>query len=146
MANIAPEFEVVHEFATLAHGLQERHPEIFDGIDIDKIRCVSITNKERGKKRRKLWGILPVKNPIRMDCPYTYYVIVYNKDWVELNEKMRLMMVADVLQSVPAEDDGKVLQPDMKEFSVMLRTFGVDFMENESRIPHLLNDKINWKT
>jgi len=144
--NVKPEFEVVHEFATLATGLKAKHPIVFDNVDVDKIRCVAITNKERGKKRKKLWDILPVKMPARMDCPYTYYVVVFSQDWAELNEKMRLLMVADVLQSIPEDNDGKILRADMNEFSVMLRTFGVDFMEKEKSIPHLLEDKVNWRT
>ena len=111
------------------------------------VSAVSTTLAWEGlKARKKIWGVLPVKMPVRMDCPYTYYVIVHSKDWSELNEKMRLMLVADVLQSIPPDDEGKVLQPDMKEYSVMLRTFGVDFMEKEKSVPHLLNDNVVWKT
>jgi len=146
MAQIKAEFENVDEFAKYAKGLKTKYPEVFDGIDVDKLKCVSITNKERGKSKKKLWTISPVKMPIRMDCPYSYYVILFATDWAELNEKMRLMLVADVLQSIPTDDDeGKVISPDMREFAVMLRTFGVDFMDDESKVPHLINDKVEWK-
>mgnify|MGYP006995705927 FL=1 len=144
-AQIKAEFENVDEFAKYAKGLKTKYPEIFDGIDVDKLKCVSITNKERGKGKKKLWSILSVKQPIRMDCPFSYYVILFASDWAELNDKMRLLLVADVLQSVPTDDDeGKVLSPDMHEFAVMVRTFGADFMDNE-KVPHLLDDKVNWK-
>jgi len=147
MAQIKAEYEIVDEFTKHANGLKTKFPEVFDGIDVDKIKCVSIVNKERTQKKKKLWTILPVKMPIKMDCPYSYYVVIYENDWDELNEKMRLLLVADVLQSIPTdEDEGKVLSPDMHEFSVMLRTFGVDFMDNESRVPHLMKDKVVWKT
>jgi len=144
---IKPEYEIVDEFTQHANSLKTRFPEIFDGIDVDKLKCVSITNKDRAQSKKKLWSILPVKMPIRMDCPYSYYVILFAQDWEELNDKMRLLLVADVLQSIPSDDDeGKVLSPDMHEYSVMLRTFGVDFMDDESRVPHLIKDKVVWKT
>jgi len=143
---IKAEFEVVSEFASLAKSLKTKYPEIFDGIDVDTLKCVAITNKERTSSRKKLWSILPVKQPVRMDCPFSYYVILFSTDWEELNEKMRLLLVADVLQSIPTDDDeGKVLSPDMREFSVMLRTFGVDFMDDDSKVPHLIQDKVTWK-
>jgi len=143
---IKPEFETVPEFATHAKSLKTKFPEIFDGIDVDKLKCVSITNKERGKAKKKLWTVLPVKQPIRMDCPYSYYVILFATDWAELNEKMRLLLVADVLQSIPTDDDeGKLISPDMHEFAVMIRTFGADFMDDESKVPHLIKDKVEWK-
>ena len=145
-AQIKAEFENVDEFTKLANSLKTKYPEIFDGIDVAKLKCVSITNKERGKGKKKLWTVLPVKMPIRMDCPYSHYVIIFATDWEELNEKMRLMLVADVLQSIPVDDDeGKILPPDMHEFAVMLRTFGVDFMDDESKVPHLIDDKVDWK-
>ena len=146
MAQVKAEYSTVDEFAKHAKGLKNKYPEIFDGIDVDRLKCVSIINKERGKAKKKLWTILPVKQPIRMDCPYSYYVILFESDWEELNDKMRLMMVADVLQSIPTdEDEGKVISPDMHEFAVMLRTFGVDFMDDESKVPHLLDEKVDWK-
>jgi hypothetical protein len=142
---IKPEFEIVDEFAKHAKGLKNKYPEIFDGIDVDKLKCVSITNKERSQGKKKLWTVLPVKQPIRMDCPFSHYIIMFASDWEELNDKMRLLLVADVLQSIPTDDDeGKTISPDMHEFAVMVRTFGADFMDNE-KVPHLLDDKVDWK-
>ena len=147
MAQIRPEFETVEEFKQSAKSLQTKYPEIFDGIDIDKVKCVQITNKDRPQARKKLWSILPVKMPIRMDCPYAYYVILFAQDWDDLNEKMRLLLIADVLQSIPCDDDeGKVITPDMHEYAIMVRTFGADFMDNEDKVPHLINEEVSWRT
>ena len=50
------------------------------------------------------------------------------------------------MQAIPTDDDeGKVLSPDMHGFAVMLRTFGVDFMDDDSKVPHLIKDQVNWK-
>jgi hypothetical protein len=145
MPQIKPEYEIVNEFSSFASSLQSRYPEIFDGVDVSKLRCVSITNKER-KDTKKLWDVRPVQMPIKMDCPYNYYIVLYAKDWAELDEKHRLLLVADILQAIPTDgsDEGKILQPDLKDFAIMLRTFGVDYMDQE-KVPHLINDQVTWK-
>jgi hypothetical protein len=144
MPQIKNEYEAVAEFATLANGLQAKYPEIFAGVDVSKIRCVAITNKER-KQGKRMWDISPVKMPAKMDCPYNYYVVVFMKDWIEQDEAHRLLLVADILNAIPSDDDeGKILQPDCKDFFVMLRTFGIDYMDS-ANVPHLLKEKITWK-
>lgn len=140
---VKPEFEIVAEFATLAQGLKAKYPDVFGAIDLDTIKCVGITNKER-KPNKRLWESKPVVMPIKMDCPYTYYIVVYMKDWVELDETYRLLLVADALCSIPsADDEGKIIQPDMKDFSIMLRTFGVDYMDKQGS-PNLLKSDVKW--
>lgn len=143
MPQVKPEYEIVSEFSTLAQGLKAKYPDIFGSIDLDTIKCVGITNKER-KPGKRMWESKPVAMPVKMDCPYAYYIVVYMKDWVELDETYRLLLVADALCSIPsADDEGKILQPDMKDFSIMLRTFGVDYMDKQGS-PNLLKDNVKW--
>lgn len=144
MAQIKAEYEAVAEFETLAKGLVNKYPGVFSDIDLSKIKCVGITNKER-KDGKRMWDVKPVPMPVKMDCPFSYYLVVFMNDWVEMDETRRLLLVADALLSIPDEDDnGKIIQPDMKDFSLMLRTFGVDYMD-KSGAPNLLKDKVDWK-
>jgi len=70
MAKVKPEYEVVNEFSLLANKIIDKYPDVFYGIMVDKIRCVKIINKERPEGKNKLWELLAVKMPIRLDCPY----------------------------------------------------------------------------
>lgn len=147
MPNIRPEYEQVNEFPSIASSLVAKYPDIFPGVEIDKMRCVAITNKERGEDK-KLWEIRAVPMPIRMDCPYAYYVILFMSDWVNLSTKHRQLLVSDILCAIPADgEEGKIIQPDMKDFAVMLRTFGVDYLQKPAdELTDLINDTVKWIT
>ena len=146
MPNIAPEYEVVPEFAEISSALVSKYPEIFPGVDADKIQCVAIVNKSRSEKKETLWTVKAVPMPIRMDCPYAWYIELFMDDWVELTKKQRQLLVADALCSIPAGgEEGKVCQPNMKDYSVMLRTFGVDYLKkSDSELRDLVQDNIDW--
>ena len=46
MAQLKPEYAVLDEFEDLAQKLIDKYPEVFGGIDIATIKCVTITNKD----------------------------------------------------------------------------------------------------
>ena len=141
---VKPEYESVEEFTNIASALVSRFPEIYSGVDVDKIRCVAITNKSRGKKK-KLWEVKAVDMPVRMDCPYAWYVTVYMEDWAEMDVVHRQHIVAESLCAIPEDgEEGKVVQQDMKGYSVIMRTFGIEHHQHEV-LPDLLQDDINWK-
>ena len=148
MAQEKPIYEVVSEFAPLATALVEKYPEVFYGIEVSRMRCVKIKNKDR-KENKKVYEVLPVKNPVLMDSPYGWYVTVWHNYWDAFTENQKLLLIADVLQEIPTnqvEDEGKVVPCDVKAHSTMIRTFkGIDYLDDPS-IPHLLNEQIEWIT
>lgn len=150
MAQDKPIYEVVDEFYNLAGGLIEKYPEVFYGVDINKIRCVKITNKERdASKKQKLFEVLAVKMPVLIDSPYGWYITVWHNHWDSFTESQKLLLIADALLHVPSnpiEDEGKVVPCDTKVHSTMVRTFkGIDYLDDPDT-PHLLNDTVKWIT
>jgi hypothetical protein len=143
---IRPAYDRLAEFTTIAEKLIDLYPEKFGGTDLKSIRCVSITNKDRPESKKLMWEIKGVEDPIRMDCPVSYYVIVYQSDWDSLDTVHRQLLVSDALHAIPSGDDaaGKTLAPDLKGYSPMLRTFGTDFMDR-SDVPDIVKTKIQWK-
>lgn len=143
MAQIKAEYEENKEFSEIAQQLSQKYPEVFSTLDVDQIKCVAITNKDRSEKSDVLWKTVAVPMPIRMDCPYGYYVVLHLSDWVELGQKHKAALVFDALQSIPTESDkeGRLNTHDLKGYGVSLRTLGLDFMERED-IPNLLTDSI----
>ena len=146
MAKKKKEYEVVEEFRDLARQLVEKYDAVFYGIDVDKLQCVKVTNKDRPEKNPKLWENLAVKMPVLMDCPYAWYITVYSSDWDAYDEKHKLAMIAQVLCSIPTETDneGKLNSFDSKDYKVMQRTFKtIDYMDDPN-IKHLLNDDVEF--
>jgi len=129
MAQVKPLYEELSEFGTIAAKLVEKFPDIYKGIDLDAIKAVAVNNKERSDKRRP-WEIIPAKDPLSMFCSCSYCVVVYLSDWVEMGEVVKNRLVADILFAIP--DDNQGINPfDLKGYSPMIKTFGVDFLESE---------------
>ena len=145
MPQIKPEYEVVKEYNDLAAALVEKYPEAFPGVDVDRIRCFAVTNKDR-KENKPPWDIKAVPMPVLLDCPFAWYIMIFMNDWDEMSQIRRQLLVADSLCAIPEDgEEGKINSKDMKGFSVMLRTFGTDFMEKpEKELKDLLEGSIDW--
>lgn len=121
----------------------EKYPEVLDGVNPTTVRAVGVTNKDP-KDGKPLFELRPVPMPIRLDCPYDYYVIVNMADWQAWSPNHQALLAMDVLCSLSREGDGKVVPFDMKDHSVMLRTVGVDYMKRMD-VPDIINDQVDWK-
>lgn len=145
MAQPKPEYEALDEFGPLAQAIVQKYPERFGNLDLSKIKAVVITNKEKPDDPDKVCDPIPVKMPVRMDCPFSYYLVFWASDWAERSEERKLLAVAKALRQIPADEteEGKVLTPDMKDFADMVLTFGPDYLNKENP-PHLLRDSIKW--
>jgi hypothetical protein len=148
MPQTKPEFERLDEYTVLAEQIIEKHPGVFAGVELNTIRAFVITNKERGESKPKLFDIKAVADPIRMDLPYGHYVIFHQEDWNMLEQKHKLLLVAQTLCAVPIDENGEMIEGkvksfDMKDYSTMLRTFGTDYLVKDN-VPDLLEDEIKW--
>jgi hypothetical protein len=146
MAKEKKQYEVVNEFRGLASQIIDKYPQQFYGIEIDKVQCVKITNKERPEKDNKLFSNIAVKMPIALDAPYLWYITVFGSDWDALSPKHKLLLVSEILCSIPTGDEevGKVNGFDSKGYKLMQRTFkGIDYMDSPS-VPNILEEDIQW--
>ncbi|MFA5759229.1 MAG: putative metallopeptidase [Clostridia bacterium] len=132
MAKEKPMYEVVNDFSDIASSIIEKYPEMFAGIDIEKVKCVKITNKDRPESKSQRWEVDAVKMPALLDSPYAYYFTVWHSDWEEMDSVHKQLLVAEMLHSIPQKDDseGKVNANDVKGYASMIRTFGVDYLDN----------------
>ena len=146
MSQLKPEYAALDDFADIAQKLIDKFPEVFGGLDLSVIKCVAITNKDcPEKKKDKPYEVKGVAQPIRMDCPFSYYVVLYQNDWVERDEAHQAMLVAAILQAIPVDNeaDGKVNTYDLKDYARMQRNFGIDYLDSDT-IPNLLSDTFTW--
>ena len=149
MAKQKPEYEENNEFNSMALKVSEKYPEKFNNVDVGKICCVNVTNKDRKEKEGqsdRIWKVVAVKMPVALHCEYSWYVVLHSNDWDEKSEKHKLLLVAEVLHGLPNELDGegKVNPVDTKGYHAIFNTFGLDCHDDPS-IPHLLDDDVNWK-
>lgn len=141
MAQLKAEYEENKEFHELAQKIVEKYPNIWK-VDHNRICCVAITNKER-KEDKQLWKVDGVKMPMLLHSPYAWYVTIWQKDWESLNEKQKLLLIADVLCSI-GEEEGAVNPLDGKDFKLMIRTFkGIDYLDDVDA-PNILEQDIRW--
>ena len=146
MAKQKPEYEIIEEFNVMANQIIEKYPEEFYGVDVDKICCVKITNKDRTDKHPHLWSLCAVKMPIKLHNPYGWYVTLYSSDWDALSKRHQLLLVSEILCGIPTDpsNEGKVNPFDSKGFKLMQRTFKtIDYMEDPD-VPHLIEDDVEW--
>ena len=147
MAKDKPTYEVNEEFNEMAQKIVDKYPEHFSGIVMSEVCCVNITNPEKPKTKSQLWALKAVAQPMRMHCPYGWYVILYSSDWDEMGEPTKLLLAAEILHGIPRDesDEGKVTAFDTKGFASMYRTLGgIDYMD-DAEVPHILETEIKWK-
>jgi hypothetical protein len=146
MAKAKPIYEVVDEFAPLAAQIIEKYPTLFYGIDIERVRCVKITNKDLPKGKQERFETQAVKMPVLMDAPYGWYVTLYSSDWDVLNDSQKLLVICEVLHKIPKdiEEEGKVIPCDSKGWKTMINTFkGTNYIDNPDT-PNILENDIDW--
>lgn len=145
MAKPKPVYERLDEYTSLAQQIVNKYPAQFGTVNLDKITCVQITNNERPEKKDKLWEVKNVVPPVSLDCPYTFYVIVYGSDWHSMDKKHKLLLICETLQAMTDTDEGKVNTFDSHGYKIMQRTFGgIDYLVQDD-VPDILEDKIIWK-
>jgi len=146
MAKEVPQYEEVQDFRELAKKIADKYPHVVEA-NVEKVCCVKITNKERSESRKELHKTIAVKMPVHMHSPFGWYAVVYASDWDNMDRKHKLLLVMDILNDVPSEDEiGKLNRPDIKGYGKMFRTFKtVDYID-EIDVPDILNEDINWKT
>ena len=141
-----PQYEEEKEFCELANKIVERYPQVFDLVDVEKICCVKITNKSRPQGKTSLWEAIGLKMPVTMHTPYNCYISIYSDDWEAMDNAHKGYLVAEVLDRVSniEGNECKILPGDVKGSRVMIKTFGLDYLENPNAVD-ILENEINWK-
>ena len=149
MAQEKPNYEVNDEFNNMAVQLVEKYAEKFDNIEVGKVCCVNLTNKDRKEVEGavdRIWKLKAVKMPEAIHNPFGWYVILHSNDWDEMSDKHKLALVADVLHGIPNDTDneGKVNPCNVKGYLPVFETLGIKYLDDPD-IPHLLEDDVEWK-
>jgi len=146
MAQTPAEYQTLPEITEIMKTIVSINSTHFSGVDVDVVRAYAITNKDRSEKQKKMWDLKSVPMPIKLDCPYSYYVIVYLSDWDSMLQWQKGMLVLDMIHALPngLDDEGKVNPMDLKDYSPMIRTFGADYLLKQPKTD-ILSDPIKWE-
>jgi hypothetical protein len=141
MAKEKPRYEVIEGSREMLEKLISLNDDRFGHIDPKIIGVVAIVNKEPSFP----YKIIKINNPVAMFCHLRYIFVFFESVWESMNEDQRGLIMLDMLFSLdPDEDEPKLIAPDVKDHSAMLRTFGVDYLDNPG-IRDVLTKPIDWK-
>lgn len=128
-------YHIDREVEDIIDELLLKYPKVFSFFDVNKIQSVILDNK----KSKKPIKIVPIKFPYDISSTKTYYFIVYDECWKDMNQTQKNIAVFKAMISIPDggfnEEDknyAKIRKPDYElyaeEFAV---TGGVpNWMEN----------------
>ena len=134
------------EVMGIALQVVEHYSEIFDGLDLGKLRFMRILDKKSPKEIE----VKSVGFPFWIDNPYVYYLLVNNMRWKVLSNEQRQLAVFKALYTIaPGGTDetstgyGRKRKRDIEDYSVVLGAAGGRYDWNTigaSEIPSILSD------
>ena len=76
--------------------LLDKFPEIFEDLDLSKIRFV----RNLASQAQKVGEVKACNFPYDIDSPYAYYLIIANNKWKELSEAQQMLAVMHLLYAI----------------------------------------------
>lgn len=115
------------EAVAIAIKLVDRYPELFDGLDLSKVKFV----RNLAGGGNKVGEIKACVFPFDIDSPYAYYVVISNEKWKELSDAQRNLAIMHLIYSIaPGGTDesssgyAKCRKHDVKDYNVVLDASG----------------------
>ncbi len=109
-------------------------------IDPDKILWVRDIGPVTPRSPRKAGACIRVRPPYSLLDPNVFYIIaVYPKaKWSDMGDRKRAALVMHELLHIPEEfGEGALVDHDIKDFKLLIDTFGSDYLDRED-LPDLL--------
>lgn len=135
-----PQWEELPEFIQLAEKITAKYDEL-EAIEISKIIAYVCTNKSKPESKAKLYELTAEKEPVSFTNTKSYFVTIFQEDWDARGPAERALIVLSVLLRIDPTEPGKILPLDYKDQSVMVNTFGANWMENGS-LPNILEKRV----
>lgn len=139
-----PQWEEIPEFNQLAEKLVEKYPERWSDVDVDRVVAYVCTNKERPQSKQKLYEMAGETEPESLTNSKTYFIKLFQEDWEGRSRNGKLKIVASALGRIDPENPGKVLPYDRKDQNFMVKTFGLDWEQNDDG-PDILEESVEFK-
>ena len=144
MSQDKPIWEELDEFQVLAERIIEKYPDEFMRVNADGIVAFKCINKDRPDGKAKDYEMTGITPPESFKCSKMYFVKVFESDWEAKSPQQKQGLVLSALFRIDPEAPGKVGPLDLRDQSVMVRTFGADWQMND-HLPDILKQKIDFK-
>lgn len=139
-----PQFERLSEWEDIATKIVEAYPLEFGHIEVPKIICYVVTNKER-VDTDKIYEMQTDKLPMRLTNSHDYFVWFKHPDiWNEKPDNIKNALVADALSRIDPSKPYSIKPYEYKDNLVMVSTFGVNWWNNAS-ITDILKTKVKFR-
>lgn len=132
------------EVSGIALDLVEKYDEMFEGLDLSKLRFIRIMER----KAVNIVDVLGVGFPFNIDNNYVYYIMTNNLKWNLLTEEQKNLAVMDALYTIaPGGTDvtsinyGQKRKKDINDYSIILGAAGGRYDWKEvgvSGLPNIL--------
>lgn len=126
---MAKKVDWTEDSATLEIALKlvEKYPDLFDGLDLTKVRFV----RDLNASGHKIGELKPCGFPYDIDSPYAYYIVANNIVWKELSAAQQNLAVMHFLYAIaPGGTDeasasyAKTRKHDVKDYDTILKAAG----------------------
>lgn len=140
MPQVEPEWAIVQEAEDIARRLIDKYPEKLGHIGVDEIGVAAIVNKPRPDTADWFAKTKGIKHPEALYCPKKYIIFFHMDTWDQFDPVTKQYMILAELMRIPDPPDGSVLKKDIQDVKALVKTFGVDYLENANK-PNLLEEK-----
>lgn len=90
------EWQEDSEALSIAMDIVDKYEEMFEGIDLTKVRFIRIL----AQKSAKACKVISVGFPVNIDTPYLYYLEIDDNHWQQMTEEQRNLTVFSGLYEI----------------------------------------------
>jgi predicted metallopeptidase len=142
MVYVAKDWKVSSEVKDIVHELSRKFISILSGVNPDEVSCIIAMDGKAPNKGQTLSKIRKVNNKTQAATGTTFNFIieVYADNWFGLSETQKQWVILhELLHIDPNSEDPKLRKHDVEDFSAILKTYGVDYIDSD--LPNLLDDE-----
>ena len=143
MVKLKPQYVELDDFYQIVNDLSDRHFDLFGSRSNCRVKAYAVCNKSRQDDSQSWWSIIQVRDPLCDIFKVDYVFKLFLSDWESMLDKSKYLLVADALLSIDPVNE-KVKKFDVQDHSLMIRNFGLDYLENVDA-PDILRDTFTWK-
>lgn len=125
--SVKREWQEDSEALSIAMDVVDKYDDIFEGIDLTKIRFLRIMGKKNGKACK----VTSVGFPFNIDVTYLYYMEIDDEKWHEMNNAQHNILVFRGLFEISpggmdpeSSNYGKKRKKDIEDFSEVVSVAG----------------------
>ena len=139
------EWQMYPEVHDYVEALIEKFPRYFSKVKSHEISCIIGVGGKAPKGGSVLARISLISEKLRVatGSSYKYVMEVYDANWYDLDSRQKAMVVFHELMHIDQDaDDPKLVSHNIEDFHPILKTFGIDYLMNDS-LPDLLDDDLS---